>query len=102
MPAIVTVQDVVLRLACALLAGVAIGLNRETKGQAAGLRTTVLVCLAAALAGLEANLLLGAPTGPKAWSTRASTSCACRWVSCPAWASWARARLCAGATWSAA
>jgi putative Mg2+ transporter-C (MgtC) family protein len=58
MPETVTVADVALRLFCALLASAAIGLNREAKGQAAGLRTTVLVGLAAALVGIEANLLL--------------------------------------------
>jgi len=63
-PETVTVEDVVLRLACALLAGGAIGLNRETQGQAAGLRTTVLVCLAAALVGIEANILLGTHRPP--------------------------------------
>ena len=64
MPETVTLSDVALRLACALIAGVVIGLNREAKGQAAGLRTTVLVCLAAALATIEANLLLSTRRPP--------------------------------------
>ena len=51
-------QDVVLRLALALIAGAAIGFNREERSQGAGLRTTVLVCLAACLAMVLANLLL--------------------------------------------
>lgn len=49
--------DVALRLALATLTAFAIGLNRE-KGHAAGLRTTMLVCLAAALSMIQANLLL--------------------------------------------
>ncbi len=49
--------DVALRLALATLTGFAIGLNRE-RGHSAGLRTTLLVCLAAAIAMIQANLLL--------------------------------------------
>lgn len=51
-------EDVVLRLALAVIAGGVIGFNREERSQAAGLRTTVLVCLAACLAMVLANLLL--------------------------------------------
>lgn len=50
--------EVVLRLAAAVAAGLVVGFNREERSQAAGLRTTVLVCLAAALAMVLANLLL--------------------------------------------
>jgi putative Mg2+ transporter-C (MgtC) family protein len=42
--------DIVLRLAAALVASAAIGLERESHGRAAGLRTTVLVGVAAAMA----------------------------------------------------
>jgi len=41
-----------MRLGCALLAGLALGLEREYNGHAAGLRTTLLVCLAPALAAV--------------------------------------------------
>lgn len=41
-----------------MLAGAVIGLNRGIHGHAAGLRTTVLVGLAAAVAMIQANLLL--------------------------------------------
>lgn len=58
MPETVTLADIALRLFCALVAGAFVGLNREARGQAAGLRTTVLVCLAAALVAIEANVLL--------------------------------------------
>lgn len=51
-------QDVVLRLALAVAAGALVGFNREQRGQAAGLRTTILVCVAACLAMVLANLLL--------------------------------------------
>lgn len=47
-----------IRLVCALIAGAVIGLNRGEHGKAAGLRTTMLVCLAAAIAMLQMNDLL--------------------------------------------
>ena len=53
-----TWSDIALRLVLAALAGAAFGINRGTKGRAAGLRTTMLVCLAAALAMLLADILL--------------------------------------------
>jgi putative Mg2+ transporter-C (MgtC) family protein len=55
--------DVLLRLAMTLAAGAVIGANRLEHGKAAGLRTTILVCLAASVAMLLTNLLLG--TGGK-------------------------------------
>lgn len=58
MPLSLTWQDVALRLALSVVAGAMIGFNREERSQAAGLRTTVLVCLAAALAMVLANQLL--------------------------------------------
>src|SRR5438128_8528925 len=51
-------QDAAIRLALAIVAGLVVGFNREERSQAAGLRTTVLVCLAACLAMVLANLLL--------------------------------------------
>src|SRR5579875_3872618 len=59
--------QIVLRLALATAAGWLFGLDRGERGQAAGLRTTLLVCLAAAAAMLQADLLfrqLGATTSP--------------------------------------
>jgi putative Mg2+ transporter-C (MgtC) family protein len=50
--------DIALRLALTVAAGLLIGVNRSEHGHAAGLRTTVLVCLAASLSMLEVNLLL--------------------------------------------
>ena len=47
------------RLACALVVGAAFGLDRSEAGKAAGLRTTILVCLAACVAMLQVNALLG-------------------------------------------
>lgn len=55
--------DLTLRLMLAMLAGGIIGLNRELRGHAAGLRTTILVTLAACVAMIQANLLL--PVGGK-------------------------------------
>src|SRR5262245_28607227 len=50
--------EIALRLALAALAGAVLGLNRTERGMAAGLRTNLLVCLAAAVAMIQANLLL--------------------------------------------
>jgi putative Mg2+ transporter-C (MgtC) family protein len=58
MPLTLSWQEVVVRLALAVAAGAVVGFNRQQRGQAAGLRTTILVCLAACLAMVLANLLL--------------------------------------------
>jgi putative Mg2+ transporter-C (MgtC) family protein len=55
----ITWSEITLRLACAAIAGTLIGINRGEHGRAAGLRTTLLVCMAAALAMIQASLLLG-------------------------------------------
>jgi putative Mg2+ transporter-C (MgtC) family protein len=57
--------DLVIRLACTLIAGAIIGYDRGERSKAAGLRTTVLVCVAASVAMLQMNYLLplaGRPT----------------------------------------
>jgi putative Mg2+ transporter-C (MgtC) family protein len=54
----ITGWDIAIRLALAVLAGGLIGFNRGEHGRAVGIRTTILVCLAACLAMVEANLLL--------------------------------------------
>jgi len=51
--------EIAKRLALTVLAGTLIGLNRWERGRPAGLRTTILVCLAASLAMIEANVLIG-------------------------------------------
>ncbi|HLH13025.1 MAG TPA: MgtC/SapB family protein [Methylovirgula sp.] len=53
-----TWQEIALRLILTLVAGVVIGMDRGVKGHAAGLRTTILVGLAASVAMIQANLLL--------------------------------------------
>src|ERR1700749_4696310 len=58
MPLHLTLADVVIRVLCTLIAGGVIGYNRGEHGKAAGLRTTLLVCLAASLAMLQVNYLL--------------------------------------------
>ena len=50
--------EIALRLALTVFAGILIGFNRSEHGHAAGLRTTLLVCLAASLSMLQVNLLL--------------------------------------------
>jgi putative Mg2+ transporter-C (MgtC) family protein len=57
--------DIALRLALTAAAGALFGINRSEKGRSAGLRTTLLVALAACIAMLLANRLTlpaGSPT----------------------------------------
>lgn len=58
MPLNLSWSEVALRLALAFAAGALIGFNRNEHGRPAGLRTTILVCLAACVSMLQANLLL--------------------------------------------
>jgi putative Mg2+ transporter-C (MgtC) family protein len=44
--------DIVIRIGLAFLSGFLLGLERETHGRPAGLRTIVLVCVASAIAGI--------------------------------------------------
>lgn len=58
MPLNLSATDFALRLALTVLAGGMIGFNRGEHGRPAGLRTTLLVCLAASASMIQANLLL--------------------------------------------
>ncbi|MBX3206058.1 MAG: MgtC/SapB family protein [Labilithrix sp.] len=58
MPVALEWRDVVVRLVLTVIAGALFGLNREGHGGPAGLRTTILVCLAASTAMIQANALL--------------------------------------------
>jgi putative Mg2+ transporter-C (MgtC) family protein len=58
MPLHPTWSDVALRLLLTMIASAIIGFNRGAKGQAVGLRTTILVGLAASVAMIQANILL--------------------------------------------
>ena len=58
MPLTLTWHAIALRLALSVVAGGLVGLDRGEHGRPAGLRTTLLVCLAAAVAMIQANLLL--------------------------------------------
>jgi putative Mg2+ transporter-C (MgtC) family protein len=53
-----TEPEIWLRLILTIIAGALIGLNRGSRGHAAGFRTTILVGLAAAVAMIQADLLL--------------------------------------------
>jgi putative Mg2+ transporter-C (MgtC) family protein len=64
MPLIVGWSDLALRLGLTVVASALIGLNRDEHGRPAGLRTTLLVCLAASVAMIQTNVLL--PTSGKA------------------------------------
>lgn len=67
MPLTLTWEQIALRILLAAIASLLIGLNRDEKGHPAGMRTTMLVCLAACLAQLQANILL--PTVGKTLSS---------------------------------
>ena len=64
MSSVITWQDIALRLTLAIVAGGLIGLNRGEHGLPAGLRTTLLVCLAACLSMIQANILLASAGKP--------------------------------------
>jgi putative Mg2+ transporter-C (MgtC) family protein len=64
MPLTLTWHEIALRLLLSALAGGLIGLDRGEHGRPAGLRTTLLVCLAAAIAMIQANLLLSVAGKP--------------------------------------
>jgi putative Mg2+ transporter-C (MgtC) family protein len=59
MPFTLTWSDIALRLACTVIAGFLVGLDRDERGKPAGIRTNVLVCLAASLSMILANGMLG-------------------------------------------
>jgi putative Mg2+ transporter-C (MgtC) family protein len=58
MPLTLTWADVGLRVVLTILAAAAIGYDRDVEGHPAGLRTTILVALAACLSMLQANWLM--------------------------------------------
>jgi putative Mg2+ transporter-C (MgtC) family protein len=51
-------NDIAIRLLFTVVAGALIGINRGEHGRPAGLRTTLLVCLAASVSMIQVNLLL--------------------------------------------
>jgi putative Mg2+ transporter-C (MgtC) family protein len=58
MPLTLTWSEILLRLLCAVMIGGLLGLDRSEHGRVAGLRTSILVCVAACIAMLQVNLLL--------------------------------------------
>ncbi|HTW88961.1 MAG TPA: MgtC/SapB family protein [Candidatus Binataceae bacterium] len=58
MPLHPTWEDIALRLIITMIASAIIGFDRGARGHAAGLRTTILVGLAASVAMIQANILL--------------------------------------------
>jgi putative Mg2+ transporter-C (MgtC) family protein len=52
-----TYTDILLRIGLSLLAGLVLGFERESHGRAAGLRTTMLICVAACLAMLISEMV---------------------------------------------
>jgi MgtC family len=57
MPITIEWPEIALRLALTVAAGTLIGLHRSEHGHSAGLRTTLLVCLAASVSMIQVNLL---------------------------------------------
>src|SRR4249919_296017 len=63
-------NDMFLRLLMAFLAGAAIGWERESHGRPAGLRTTILACVASAVAMIISEVLFvesAAATATGSW-----------------------------------
>ena len=58
------ILDTSARLTCALVAGILIGIERESHGRAAGLRTTILACVASALAMILSEILFAQSIAP--------------------------------------
>jgi putative Mg2+ transporter-C (MgtC) family protein len=58
MPLYPTWEDIAVRLVLTMIASAVIGFDRSAQGHAAGLRTNILVGLAAAVAMIQANILL--------------------------------------------
>jgi putative Mg2+ transporter-C (MgtC) family protein len=63
MPLALDHRQILLRLLLAAATGLLLGLNRNEAGRSAGMRTTILVSLAACIAMLQCDLLL--PTAGK-------------------------------------
>lgn len=59
MPITLIAGQIALRIGLALIASFLIGYDRDEHGKTTGIRTTMLVCMAATLAMLQANLLMG-------------------------------------------
>jgi putative Mg2+ transporter-C (MgtC) family protein len=58
MPVTLTWEQIAIRVLLAAIASFLIGYNRDERGKSLGIRTTMLVCLAATLAMLQANQLM--------------------------------------------
>lgn len=58
MPLVLEWPEILLRLVLTVIAGALIGINRTEQGRPAGLRTTILVCLAASVSMIQVSLLL--------------------------------------------
>jgi putative Mg2+ transporter-C (MgtC) family protein len=93
MPITIEWPEIALRLALTVVAGALIGLNRSEHGHSAGLRTTLLVCLAASVSMIQVNLLL--PIGGKSPDSFAVLDLMRpRWAIYPEWALSAREPSC--------
>lgn len=58
MPVTLTWEQIAIRILLAAVASFLIGYNRDERGKRLGIRTTMLVCLAATFSMLQANLLM--------------------------------------------
>ena len=57
------IDQIILRIVAAMVAGAVVGIERESHGRAAGLRTTILVSVAACIAMLISESLFGYVVG---------------------------------------
>ena len=80
MPLHPTWDDLALRIACAVIAGLLIGFNRDMHGRPAGLRTMLLVSLAACFVMILANLLLASAGKAADGLVRGVTTAATMWI----------------------
>ncbi|HEX3599891.1 MAG TPA: MgtC/SapB family protein [Lacipirellulaceae bacterium] len=64
MPTTLSWYEIAVRLLLTVVGGALLGLNRGEHGRPAGLRTTILVCLAASVSMIQANLLLATAGKP--------------------------------------
>ena len=58
MPESLSWAQAAVRLGLTVMVGLVLGYNRSEHGKAAGMRTTLLVCLAASVAMVQVNVLL--------------------------------------------
>jgi putative Mg2+ transporter-C (MgtC) family protein len=98
MPFTLAWSDIAVLVACTFIVGILVGIDRGERGKAAGIRTNVLVCLAASLSMILANGMLGT-AGKNSSSFSTLDFMRLPLAFCPAWDSLEREPFCARARW---